>query len=413
MSEPHRSAVAVLATMDTKRAEAEYVGGILRSLGHEVVLIDVGPLTPDAAGFDVGNAEVARSGGWELGRLIETGQRDLIIRTMGDGAGKVVRDLWAEGRLAAAIGIGGNQGSAIFSNAMSGLPIGFPKLLVSTVASGNIRPYIGFSDMAVMFSVADLVGGPNAVSGMVLNNAAGAISGMARASAGLPADGAGRKAVAVSALGNTEAAAAEISRLLNAAGYQAIVFHASGAGGSAMEDLIRRGLFAGVIDLTTHEVSEEFMGCGAYVPVRPGRLGVAGEMGIPQVISTGGLEYICFGPRESIPARLRRRRIYMHNPLNANLKLTRVEMAEVGRIMAERLSRAAGPAELLIPLVGWSVYGGPGGPLYDPEGNRSLTAALTGGLRNGFPVRMLDMHINDKAFAAACVESMLRLIHIT
>lgn len=410
MSDNKGTVIAVLATMDTKQREAEYVGAILCEKGHQVLYFDVGPLTAAGAGFDHDNVSIARKAGWKLPELIETRKRDLIIKTMGDGAGSILRELWSKGCLDAAIGIGGNQGSAIFANAMTGLPIGFPKLLVSTVASGNIRPYVGFSDMAVMFSVADLVGGPNAVSSRVLSKAAGAISGMA-ATAVKPVGGLEHsKAIAISALGNTEAAASEISRLLAEAGLQAIVFHASGAGGSAMEDLIRQGMFAGIIDLTTHEVSEEYMGCGAYVPVSPGRLLAAAEKGIPLVVSTGGLEYICFGPRDSIPARLRRRRIYMHNPLNANLKLTRSEMAKVGQLMAERLNVATGPVEVLIPKTGWSVYGGPGGPLYDLAGNQTLVDAFVGHIKPGIPVRELGMHINDTAFAAACVESLQRLM---
>lgn len=274
-----------------------------------------------------------------------------------------------EGRIDGVIGLGGNQGTAVSSMAMRVLPFGFPKYLVSTVASGNIRPYVGDRDIGVVFSVGDFLGGANPVTGPILANAVAAVVGMAEHGARFVVKP-GVRTIAVTTLGNTEPAASRVVKSLQARGFQVVAFHASGAGGSAMEDLIEEGLIHGVLDLTTHELTEEVVGAGAYRPVNPGRLTKAGAKGIPQVVSTGGLEYLCFGLRESIPMRLRKRRITMHNPYNANVKVSRSEMAVVGGVMAERLNAAVGPTAVLIPLKGWSVYGAPGGVLYDGEGNR-------------------------------------------
>jgi uncharacterized protein (UPF0261 family) len=174
-----------------------------------------------------------------------------------------------------------------------------------------------------------------------------------------------------------------------------------------MEELIAEGLIHGVLDLTPHELTEEVVGAGIYRPVRPGRMTAAGTKGIPQVVSTGGMEYLCFGPRESIPPGLRKRRIYMHNPFNANVKLSRNEMARVGGVMAERLNAATGPTAVLVPLKGWSVYGAPGGVLYDGTGNRALLKTLKDRLRKDIDLREIDAHINDDLFVDACVNQLI------
>lgn len=398
--------IAVLATLDTKGAEVAAIKALLDALSCDATVVDIGPLGPPAIRPDITNEEVARRGGWELSALIRTGQRDRIMEVMGQGAGCLLSRLCSDNRIHGVIGLGGNQGTAISAMAMRVLPFGFPKFIVSTIASGNIRPYVGDRDIGMVFSVGDFLGGANPVTGPILTNAVAAVVGMAKHGRRVTPE-AGRKTVAVTALGNTEPGAARAVGAFKEKGFAAVAFHASGAGGSAMEDLIAEGLIHGVLDLTPHELVEEVLGAGAYQPVNPGRLTAAGKMGIPQVVSTGGLEYLCFGPRESIPPRLRRRRIVMHNPYNANVKVTRSEMARVGGVMAERLSAAAGPAAILVPLRGWSVYGAPGGVLHDAAGNRILIGALKKGIREDIPVREIDAHINDGAFIDACVDQLL------
>jgi uncharacterized protein (UPF0261 family) len=398
--------IAILATLDTKGEEAAYIRGRLENLNCSATIIDIGPLGPPGVRPDIDNGEVARQGGRELAALLKTGERDRIMEIMGKGARKLLSLLFYEGKIDGVIGLGGNQGSAVSSMAMQGLPFGFPKYLVSTVASGNIRPYVGNKDIGVVFSVGDFLGGANPVISSILANAVAAVVGMAEHGRRLAA-APGKMTIAVTALGNTEPAASRAVKSLRAAGFEVVAFHASGAGGSAMEELIAEGMIHGVFDLTPHELTEEVAGEGIYRPVRPGRMTAAGTKGIPQVVSTGGMEYLCFGPRESIPPGLRKRRIYMHNPFNANVKLSRNEMARVGGVMAERLNAATGPTAVLVPLKGWSVYGAPGGVLYDGTGNWALLKTLKDRLRKNIDLREIDAHINDDLFVDACVNQLI------
>ena len=402
--------IAIIATCDTKRAEVAFMMSLIKDRGVDPVVIDVGPMTPPSVRFDFSNKRVARLAGWKLAELVGTKQRDQIMMAMGRGAVKALQALLKADQLDGVIGIGGNQGSAIASLAMKSLPIGFPKFLVSTVASGNIRPYIGHKDIAVMFSVADLVGGPNLVSRSILTNAVAALIGMVQKGEKISLHHK-EKNIAISALGNTEEAVQRISASLRKKGFHVIAFHASGAGGTAMEELIEDGVFQGVVDLTPHELTEEVVGAGAYVPVRPGRLQAAARSGIPQVVSTGAMEYLCFGPKESIPPRLRQRKTYFHNPNNANVKTSRSEMSKVGKVMAQRLNQAKGNTEILIPLKGASIYGSKGGPLYDPVGGALLLKALKQNLDPKIPLREIDAHINDPEFADACVSRFLHLFN--
>jgi uncharacterized protein (UPF0261 family) len=292
---------------------------------------------------------------------------------------------------------------------MRPLPFGLPKCLVSTVASGNMRPYVGHKDINVVFSVADLVGQPNAVSRTILGNAVASVAGMVNHPRPI-GGGAAIGSIALSALGNTEPSAHRISESLTAAGYEVITFHGSGAGGSAMEELIGNGVFCGLIDLTPHELAEEIVGTGAYVPVLPGRMTAAGKAGIPQVVSTGALEYVCFGPWASIPPTMRKRKIYMHNPYNANVKVTRKEMAVIGREMAVRLNQAKGPVAVLVPRNGWSTYGSVDGPFHDPKGYQLLLSGLKKTLQPRISYTEVDLHINDSEFADLCVAALLELL---
>jgi len=400
------SHIVILGTLDTKLDEVLFMKARVESKGHGATVVDVGPLGPSLADPDVSNRRVARLGGVELQDLLRERERDRIMRVMGNGAARCLLDLYKKGKADGVIAIGGNQGTAMASMAMQALPIGFPKYIISTVASGNIRPYVGYKDIGITFSVADLVGGPNPVTRSVLANGVGAILGMVEHGERISFKRAGQ-VIGVSALGNTEAAASRAVQLLKERGCQVMAFHASGAGGSAMEELIEEGLITAVLDLTPHEISEEVVGAGAYVPVRPGRLTAAGRLGIPQVLSLGALEYVCFGSRESIPFRLRRRKIYMHNPYNANLKLSLPEMEEVGRVMADRLNQARGPVVVMVPLKGWSIYGSEGGPFHHPRANRVLLRSLREHLQTRILVRELDMNINEGPFADQCVDQLI------
>ncbi len=401
----NKGTIAILATLDTKGEEVAYMKDLLKAQGYGAMIVDVGPLGPPGVVPGVSSEEVARIAGCELGGLIKAQQRDRLMEAMGTGAARLVTKLHEQKKIDGVIGIGGNQGTAIASMAMRALPFGFPKYLVSTVASGNIRPYVGCKDIGMVFAVGDLLGGPNAVTRSVLANGVAAVVGMVE-HGGRVMVSPGERTVAVTALGNTEPAVREAVKLLRNRGYQVIPFHASGAGGSAMEELIGAGVIHAVLDLTPHELTEEVLGVGAYVPVNTGRLQAAGAKGIPQVVSTGGMEYLAFGPRESIPRYLRRRKIYMHNPYNANVKISGAEMVRVATIMAERLNAALGPAAVLVPLQGWSIYGRNGGPLHDQRGYDLFLKTLKRHLGAHVRLEEVDAHINDAFFVNRCVEQL-------
>ena len=401
--------IAIISTLDTKIESVSFLAEIANEFGCYPILIDVGALTTPGAGAEFTNNNVVQRTGENLAGLVKAGKRDEIMRVMGDGAALVLKELLEDQRLDGVIGIGGNQGTAIAAMAMRSLPFGLPKFLVSTVASGNMRPYVGHKDINVVFSVADLVGSPNSVSRSILRNAMCALIGMVDHGISVKCD-VDKKAVALSALGNTEPAAHRITERLLEKGLEVITFHASGAGGSAMEELIDAGVFSGIIDLTPHELSEEVVGAGAYVPVIPGRMKAAARAGIPQVISTGALEYLCFGPWESIPPSMRKRKIYMHNPFNANVKVTQKEMSEIGKTMAERINQSRGPVTILVPKRGWSTYGSEGGAFYDPKGYQILLKNLKRGLKPEVDYKELDLQINDKIFADSCADVLLRML---
>ena len=394
--------IGLLGTLDTKGREIAFLKTCLEERGRSAVVVDVGLFEPQGIRADILRHEVAAAGGMDLTSLLVR-PREEIMAAMGRGAGQILRRLLAEGRLEGVLGLGGNQGTAIVCAGMRELPLGLPKLVVSTMASGNMRPYIGASDIAMQFSVGDLLGGPNPVVEPVLRNAAAAMAGMTGGQA-TSAPAAGAPLVAISALGNTHPAVTRAMEILRTAGFQVAAFHASGACGTAMERLIRASRVAAVLDLTPHELTEEVVGAGWYQPVEGGRLTAAGEMGIPQVVAPGGMEYVCFGPRESVPPRFRRRPTYYHNSLNANVRTSRREMAAVGRALAERLNRAKGPVAVLLPMKGWSIYGAPGGPLHDAAADAAFLRSLGHGLRRDIPVHRLPLHINDPAFAEHCCE---------
>jgi uncharacterized protein (UPF0261 family) len=401
--------VAVLATMDTKSGEARYLCDVLAELGHRTRIVDIGlrPTALDDPERDVPAEVVAHAAGASLAELRERTRRDRAMAEMATGAGSLLRAWHGAGQLCGVLAVGGNQGTAVAAAAMRPLPYGVPKVVVSTVASGNVRGYVGDSDVTMMFSVADLLGGPNAVTAPVLRGAAAAVAGMVAAGPPPPED-AGRPLIATTAFGNTHAAITTAIERLGEAGVDAVAFHASGACGSAMERLVADGMFAGVLDLTTHELLGEVEPADIYAPVRPGRLTAAGERGIPQVLVPGGCEYYCFGAEDTIPQRLRDRPVHHHNPHNTNVRAAAPELDRLGALFAERANAATGPTTVLVPLRGWSEIGSPGGILHDPAANAAFVERLRAELAQHVEYRELDLPINDPRFAVEAADSLLR-----
>ncbi|HEX2923709.1 MAG TPA: Tm-1-like ATP-binding domain-containing protein, partial [Chloroflexota bacterium] len=351
---------------------------------------------------DVDRTQVVEAAGMAPSTLLGL-RRDQIMETMGRGAGVILRHEWEKGELDGVIALGGNQGTAIAGIALESLPIGLPKVVVSTVASGNIRPYIRHRDVAMIFSVADILGGPNTITRTILSNATGALMGMAEI--GIPLSrNPEKRVVAVTALGNTNALVTRACSQLEELGYEVVAFHASGACGSAMEELIDQGMIDGVLDLTIHELVGEVFGDDIYTPTSPGRLEAAGRKGIPQVVAPGGIEYFCFGPLDTVPPKYLNRAIHHHNPYNMNIRATGEEMEKLGRVVAEKLNGSRGPVAFILPLRGWSVVGAPGGPLYNPEANSHFISALKANLSPRIRLVQLDALINDPVVADQAVQ---------
>jgi uncharacterized protein (UPF0261 family) len=399
--------IAILATLDTKGAEAMFVAELLSRKGHRPWVIDTGFRDPPAILPDVDRDEVAREAGLDPAAL-RASSREAAVRAMGEGAGRLLSRHAAEGTLAGVLALGGNQGTAIAGIALQRLPLGFPKVAVSTVASGNLRPYFRHKDVAVLFSVGDLLGGPNLVSRPILAAAAAAVAGMVEAAGTF--EPSKSPAIAATAFGNTQAALSTMHALAQERGCELVAFHASGAGGSAMEELIEEGYFAGVADLTTHELLGEVFEDDIYAPTRPGRLTAAARRGLPQVVAPGGLDYFCFGGPDTIPARCQGRPIHLHNPFNANVRTTVAEMERMGRFVAARLNVAPpGTAAFLYPEQGWSEVGSPGGPLHDEDANAAFLDSLRRDLAPAVELHILDVTINDRRFAEHALEVLSRL----
>ncbi|MFD0691748.1 Tm-1-like ATP-binding domain-containing protein [Actinomadura fibrosa] len=398
--------VVLVGTLDTKGAEYAWLRDRIRSLGCETVLVDAG-VGPSTLGADVPAERVARAGGASLDDLRSAGDRGAAVTAMGEGAAAVLLGLLEEGRADAVLAVGGSGGSSIAARAVRDLPIGLPKLIVSTMASGDVTPYVGAKDVTLTYSVVDIAG-LNRVSRLVLGNAAAAAAGMAKAHAEAHAEAApetgDRPLVAASMFGVTTPAVDAARERLQELGYEVLVFHATGAGGRALEGLADSGLLAGVLDLTTTELADDLV--GGVLSAGPDRLTAAGRHGIPQVIAPGALDMVNFGPRDTVPERFADRNLYVHNPTVTLMRTTPGEMAELGRRVAAKTAAATGPATLFVPLRGVSALDAPGLPFHDPEADEACFAALA-----AVPdQRRLDLHVNDPAFGRAMADRLHEMI---
>lgn len=402
--------VALIGTLDTKGVEYAWLVERLADQGVDTLTIDVGSFsTSPLAGTS--SDEVIRAAGADPSALRERRDRGEMMRTMGQGAAIIVARMATEERIHGLLAIGGSGGSSVAAMAMQALPVGFPKLLVSTMASGNVQPYVGEVDATLMYSVVD-VSGINSISAKVLGNAVAGIAGMARAyeARSQEPDDEHPPLVAVTMFGVTTPAADEARATLTDLGYEVLVFHATGTGGRAMEKLVESGLLAGVCDLTTTELADDLV--GGVLSAGPDRLEVAGATGLPQVVSVGALDMVNFGARDTVPGEFSQRNLFVHNPTVTLMRTTPEEMAELGRRIAVKLAAATGPTELFLPLRGVSAIDVEGGPFRDEAADDALFTALREGLR-GSPVVMhdVDQAINDPGFGKAMAEALHRRIH--
>ncbi|MEU2390943.1 Tm-1-like ATP-binding domain-containing protein [Streptomyces sp. NPDC007369] len=410
------TSVVLVGTLDTKGVEYGWLReGLLRA-GIEVVVVDTGVMGEPRVPADVPRTEVARAAGADLAELRAVADRGAAVTTMARGAEATLLRLHAEGRLHAVLAIGGSGGTSIATRAMRALPLGVPKVMVSSMASGDVTPYVGSSDITMMYSVVDIAG-LNTVSEPILANAVAAAAGMAmaheRAGRELrrPARlGSGsRPLVAASMAGVTTTGVDAARERLTELGYEVLVFHVSGTGGRTLEALAGQGVFAGVLDLTLSEIADDL--CGGILTAGPDRLTAAGRAGVPQVVSLGALDMVKFGPLDSLPERARYRRVRVHNPSITVVRTTEAECAELGRRVAAKLRTATGPTEVCVPLQGLSTLGAPGGPYHDPVADRALFSALREGLRgSAAAVHDYDTHINDPAFGRAAADRLHAVI---
>lgn len=400
--------IAIIGTLDTKGHEVAYLRDLVEARGLRTWVIDPGVLGEPAVAADFQREEVARAGGAELRDLVAAGDKGRAIQTMIEGTRAIVARLYAEGRLGGVLAVGGGQGTAIGTAAMQALPIGVPKVMVSTMASGRnvFEPYVGTSDVTLMHSVADILG-LNSVTRKVFGNAAAAVAAMAESAAALQEGGpeGGATVLGATMLGLTTACVLHAKELLEARGYELVTFHPNGTGGRSMERLVDEGLIRGVLDISTQELAGEV--CGGLFDAGPGRLTAAGRQGIPQVVAPGGTDYVVLGPLSSLTAEQRRRPHIVHNPNITLVRTSREEMAEIGRRMAERLNAARGPAAVLVPRGGFSYSNRPGLPFYDPEADAALIAALEQGLSSRVELAVVDAHVNDAAFAREAVDRLV------
>jgi uncharacterized protein (UPF0261 family) len=389
--------VVLLGTLDTKGEEYAYLRELLLARGVDVLVVDVGTRAP----LIHADVEAAAVAGRDPSTLNDRGE---AVDVMARGAEDTVRRLYAEGRLQAIAALGGSGGTSIAARAMRALPIGVPKLIVSTMASGDTRPYVGCSDLTMMNSVVDIAG-INAVSERILANAAAAIAAMAFTPQ--PSSRA-RQSVAATMFGVTTPCVTRVRERLEAKGYEVLVFHATGAGGQAMEKLASDGALAGVLDATTTELADDLV--GGILSAGPDRLEAAGAAGLPQVISLGALDMVNFGPLDSVPERFRSRKLYRHNAAVTLMRTTADECRELGRRIGAKLAAARGPTALYVPTRGFSALSVEGALFHDPDADGALRA----GLRETLPARVelheLDLDINDPEFAVVMADCLDRLI---
>ncbi|MBB5841566.1 Tm-1-like ATP-binding domain-containing protein [Kribbella italica] len=394
--------VVLLGTLDTKGAEYGFVRDRLVAAGLTVLVVDAGVLGEPELPADVSRAEVAAAGGADLDGLRAAEDRGLAVTAMAAGAAAVVARLRDEGRCDAALALGGTGGTSIAAQAFRELPLGVPKVIVSTAAAGDTSAYVRETDLVLMPSVVD-VAGVNRLSARILANAAAAVAGMVTAA---PVDLATDKPLlAASMFGVTTQGVDTARARLSESGYEVLVFHMTGTGGRTLESLAASGQLAGVLDVTTTELADELV--GGVFSAGPDRLTAAGRRGIPQVVSVGALDMVNFGPRDTVPERFADRNLFVHNPTVTLMRTTPDECAELGRRLATRLNTALGPVALFLPLRGVSAIAVEGGVFHDPVADTALFDSIRATVdRSVVDLVELDAAVNDATFAAAMADQL-------
>lgn len=396
--------ILLVGTLDTKGAEYGYVRDLITERGHQVLLLNAGITGDPSISPAIDANTVAEAGGSSLAQLREQADRGAAIEVMARGVANLAAQLHAERKFDGVLALGGSGGTAIATPAMQALPVGLPKVMVSTLAAGNVQPYVGIKDITMMYSVVDIAG-VNRISRRIFANAVGAVCGMVEQD--LP-EAEDKPLLAASMFGVTTPCVTAVREQLERAGYEVLVFHATGSGGKAMEGLIRDGFISGVADITTTEWCDELV--GGVLSAGPRRLEAAGKKGIPQVVSCGALDMVNFGAYETVPPQFSARTLYKHNPSVTLMRTTPEECAELGRIIASKLNRAQGPTALFVPLKGVSAIDKEGQPFYLPAADAALFETICKNVRAPVELVELDLHINDPAFAQAIAGRLLEML---
>lgn len=404
--------IAVMGTFDTKGADHGFVADVIRSLGCHVLLIDLGTSGPPTLQPNIDRHQLRerfeKITGERLGSIPT--DRGQAISQMGRAAEVVLRQLADSQAIDGVISLGGTGGTSMATQAMRGLPIGFPKVMVSTVAGGNVSTYVGISDIAMIPSIVD-VSGLNRISVGVYRRAAAAVVGMARAHPMDQGAAATKPLIVASMFGNTTRCVEHAKELMEQAGYEVLVFHATGVGGRTMESLIEAGLVAGVLDITTTEWADELV--GGVLGAGPHRLEGAARRGVPAVITPGCLDMVNFRERETVPSQFAHRTFYQHNPQVTLMRTTAEECDKLGEILADKINRSVGPVCFLYPLRAISIISAPGQPFHDPKADNALRESLKRHLRSDIPLEEVDAEINDPVFAERCVDRFLSMLQTT
>ncbi len=397
--------VVLVGSLDTKGEEFQFVRDLIQAQGLETILVNFGVLGDPVLEADVSSDEVARAGGFSLAELRQKEDKTMAMRTMTAGLTQVVADLFEKGRLGGILGMGGGGGTSIATAAMRGLPTGVPKLMLSTVAAGDVAQYVGTRDITMMPSVVD-VAGINSISRQIYANAAGAIAGMV--SQKLEEVAEEKPLITASMFGNTTECVTRAREKLEAAGYEVLVFHATGTGGRTMEDLIADGFIAANLDITTTELADEV--CGGVLSAGPERMLAAAKAGIPTLLVPGCVDMANFWGRDTVPEKYQERLLYEWNPNITLLRTNVEENKRMGEMIAQAANQSTGPVAILIPLKGVSQLDSPGGDFWDPEADQACFQTIKENLKAGIPVVELDHNINDPEFADTAVELLLDML---
>ena len=395
--------IVVLGALDTKGEEVRFLSQQIEERGHTVLVVDTGVLGEPAFGPHITRDEVATAGGASLAALVSEADRGRAVIAMSRGAIEVVQRLLQRGQLDAVIAMGGGAGTSVGTAAMRALPLGIPKVMVSTLASGDVRGFVGVKDITMIPTIVD-ISGLNRISRNVFTRAAGAVCGMVESSVP-PGDD--KPIIVASMFGNTTPCVEAARAILEKAGFEVLVFHATGSGGQTMESLIEARQVAGVLDVTTTEWADELV--GGVMSAGPARLEAAAKTGTPAVVAPGCLDMVNFWAPETVPEGLRDRRLYRHNEKQTLVRTTPEENSALGRIIAGKLNASTGPVEVYFPLRGISVISAAGKPYHWPEADAALLESLRKHLSKGIPLHELDCHINDAPFAQAMAQGLLAM----